>query len=383
VPPKADRLDAKQDHRIDRAQKWGAQPTGAEPCLNESEFVDADFSSDMIESPSSLASPVKRGALRGGQLRSGAASGAIDSHPARSIAAGPWLPSQLRAVVLLGGAVRNSNFSTAIKRSLLDLPVAGQATLLDHWMQEVCQLCRWLKLPTMQVRLVIGRNCSAPRTPQTPPEIHLGVERDPMDFRGTGGVLRDLAMGYADHDLLLVANANQLTIEPLAQRVDRLLRGEGDVRILADAAQEPAGLFMLRCGCLRGISASGFVDLKEQALPSIAAGHAVRVMRGGHAVTAHSIRRWDDYLTALRWQNRPPGEVDAFAYQEDWQPLFSVVEKGAHVDSTASVHDSVVLAGGRVEARAAVVRSVVGPGGVVRRGRVVVGRLVTAAGETE
>ena len=293
-----------------------------------------------------------------------------------------WHPSHLRAVILLGGTVRSGGFGATIKRSLLDLPVGGGATLLSYWAGEVAQLGVRLSLPRISVRVVIGRNCFAPQNAVSTAGVELNVERDPVEFRGTGGVMRDLAQEYGDDDLLLVANANQLSNETLPDRVERLFAGSGDVRLLAGPLNEPGGLFMLRCGCLRGISESGFVDLKEQALPGIAARHSVRVI-GSSESTSQSIRRWNDYLAALRRRHRPPGESDLSAFQEDWHPLFSVIEEGAKVDATAGIHDSVVLAGGRVEAKATLVRSIVAPGGIVPRGQVVVGRLVTVDGMSE
>jgi hypothetical protein len=292
----------------------------------------------------------------------------------------PWLPSQLRAVILLGGTVRSSVFGAAIRRSLLDLPIGDGQTLLSYWGQEFAQVCTKLGLPKIMVRVVIGRNCVAPQRPFAAPGIELGIERDPVEFRGTGGVLRDLAQEYDDDDLLLVAVATQLSAEPLASRVERLWGG-GDARLLAGPHREPTGLVLIRCGCLRGIATSGFVDLKEQALPAIAARHVVRAVSGGGS--SHSVRKWNDYLAALRHRHRTPDEAEADAYQEDWQPLFRVVENGAHVDPTAGIHDSVVLEGARVEAKAIVVRCLVAPGAVVRRGQVIVGRLVTAQGESE
>jgi hypothetical protein len=292
-----------------------------------------------------------------------------------------WNRGQLRSVILLGGTVRASDFGAAIKRALLDLPIGDGTTLLTHWGREISALCGQMKLPRIQVRIVIGRNCIAP-TICSPPGVEMIVERDPMEFRGTGGVLRDLAQEYADDDLLLVATAHQLCTEPLALLVERLWNGSGEVRLLAGSRQEPAGLLMLRCGCLRDINTSGFVDLKEQALPKIAARHSVRVINSNESV-GQSIRQWPDYLAALRRRHRPPGEKEASAFQEDWKPRFSIVEEGAVVDPTAGVHDSVVLAGGRVEAKANVVRCLIGPGGVARRGEVVVGRLITANGGNE
>jgi len=293
-----------------------------------------------------------------------------------------WHPSDVRAVILLGGTVRASDFGSAIKRSLLDLPIGGGATLLGYWAWEVSGLCWRLGLSNLSVRVVIGRNCAAPQKAVSAPGVHLTIERDPMEFRGTGGVLRDLAHEYQDEDLLLVATANQLCTEPLPLLAERLWSGSGDVRLLAGPHQEPAGLLMLRCGCLRDIASSGFVDLKEQALPEIATRYSVRVINAGESA-GQSIRRWQDYLAALRLRHQPPGEHAASAFDEDWQPRFSVVEEGANVDPSAGVHDSVVLAGGRVSSKASVVRCLIGPGGVVRSGEAVVGRLITAAGSTE
>jgi len=311
----------------------------------------------------------------------GGLNGAADSGRAEG-ANGSWHPSRLRAVILLGGTVRYSGFGASIKRSLLDLPIGGDATLLSYWAWEVSQLCWRLGLKTIPVRVVIGRNCFAPQGTPTAPGVQLSVERDPVEFRGTGGVLRDLSLDYNDDDLLLVANANHLGTEPLALLVEHLLAGTGDVRMLAAANQEPSGLMMMRCECLRQIATAGYVDLKEQALPAIADRYSVRVFTAKEAA-GNSIRRWNDYLVALRRRHQPPGETGAWAFQEDWQPRFSVIEPGASIDPSAGIHDSVVLSGGRVDAKATIVRSLIGPGGVVQRGQVVVGRLLTGDGEVE
>jgi hypothetical protein len=297
-----------------------------------------------------------------------------------------WNPSRLRCAILLGGTVRSSPFGSAIKRSLLDLPIGGGETLLSHWGKEFSRVSASLGLAKILVRVVIGRNCFAPQTLVAAQGVQLSVERDPVEFRGTGGVLRDVALEYDDDDLLLVAVANQLSIEALASRVQRMWSesakpGRCDATLLAGPHTEPAGLFLMRCGCLRGIATNGFVDLKEQAMPGIARNHSVRVVFG-ESVT-HSIRRWNEYLVALRHRNLVAGESDGWAYQEQWQPRFKVIEEDAMVDQTAGVHDSVVLAGGRVEAKAVIVRSLVAPGGVVERGTTVVDRLVTAAGMSE
>jgi NDP-sugar pyrophosphorylase family protein len=212
----------------------------------------------------------------------------------------------------------------------------------------------------------------------------VGIERDPVEFRGTGGVLRDLSQEYDDNQYLLVAHANQLLLRPMTWCVERLLETQGEVRVLAGPRQVPGGMFLFKCGCLRGISKSGYVDMKEQAIPSIAAKYRAQVVLADQ-MPCHSIRRWKDYLSCVRSQQangQAQGQEDVLQ-REDWQPLFRLTEKGANVSASANVHDSVVLAGGQVQDGATVVRSLIGPGGVVRRGEVVVDRLVTANGNIE
>jgi hypothetical protein len=287
---------------------------------------------------------------------------------------------QIRSIILLGGAVRGTEFAATIQRSILDLPLGGGGggrggSLLQHWGTEISALSRSLGMDAIPTRLVIGPNCPFPQSRTESPGVHLTIERDPVEFRGTGGVLRDLAQDYADDDLLLVANSNYLAAEPLTDRAERLLSAAGDVRLLAGPNQSPGGMMLLRCGVLREIAVSGFVDFKEQALPAIGRRHAVRVVAGGDS-PCFSIRGWDDYLAALRSHHRPTKRHDSSPYQETWQPRFRIVEEPADVDGTAVVHDSVILRGGRVEPGATVVRSLVGPTGFVRRGSTAIGRLI-------
>jgi hypothetical protein len=134
---------------------------------------------------------------------------------------------------------------------------------------------------------------------------------------------------------------------------------------------------LVSCKTLRLIPTSGYVDMKEQALPSIAARYEVTVMHRRRP-TGLPVRSLADYTMALRHYHRrrmgKPAVSDPLA--EDWLPAFAIVEDGARVDPRAHVHDSVVLKGGIVEAGAVVVRSVVCPGGVVRKDRTAVDQFV-------
>jgi hypothetical protein len=112
-------------------------------------------------------------------------------------------------------------------------------------------------------------------------------------------------------------------------------------------------------------------------LPLIASKHDVTVLHCRRP-TALPIRTLSDYVLAMRHYHRrsrgKPAVSDPLA--EDWQRAFAIVEQGASVDSSAHVHDSVVLRGGVVEKGAVVVRSIVCPGGVVKKDRPAVDQLV-------
>ena len=124
-------------------------------------------------------------------------------------------PDSLQAIVLLGGNVRTSRFGQAIGRSILDLPVEKDQSLLGFWQSQAKDLVRKLGRERLAMRLMLDRGATEPAATTPVESVVLSVERDPYAFRGTGGVLRDLAIAYNDDDYLLVANAGQLLSEPL------------------------------------------------------------------------------------------------------------------------------------------------------------------------
>jgi len=290
----------------------------------------------------------------------------------------------LRELVILGGTVRSSALSSAIGRSLLDLPLNETETLLDRWVAEVDTLVGLRGLSPLNIRVMLDAASAAPRLPETAAgyaSVHqrrITIEQDPFEFRGTGGVLHDTSKSLADDDYLLVVGGAQLPTEPLTDLVDALADHEGDAVLLAHRDGTPSGLMLLRCGVLRGISELGFVDLKEQALPSIARQFHVAVEYRPRA--GLSFRGAQDYLGALRFDHRRRrGEaVSPDAYTEDWHSEFTVAEPGAAIAPTARLFDSVVLTGGTVGENALLVRTIVCPGGVVKPGERLIDQLVTA-----
>jgi hypothetical protein len=290
--------------------------------------------------------------------------------------------ANLRDVILLGGAVRAGGLATQIGRPVFELPVTEHESVLDLWRREVTTLATDADRDGLSIRVMMDRAArvsTMTRDSDPAMAVPLVIECDPFEYRGAGGVLRDAAARYEDDNYLLVANAAQVLIEPLHGVVQSMAATHSDLCVLANLDGTPSGLFLVRCGALRDLPAAGFIDLKEQALPTIAARHDVRVVQRPQPA-AMPIRTAGDYALALRRYsqrvNRRLHVTDPFA--EDWEPAFRVVEKGAAVSDSARLHDSTVLSGGCVEAGAVLVRTIVCEHGIVRAGQVVVDEVVSS-----
>lgn len=283
----------------------------------------------------------------------------------------------LRAVILLAGGVRKTRFGSAIGRSVLDLPIDSFRKIFHHWHEQVEELAIRLDRDELPLRVMVDTAGTLPTAIQASGRAKIVTERDPFEYRGTGGLLRDVATAYADEDFIVVANAGQVLLEPLADLIHQLASLGGDVGVVAHRDGTASGLMLIRCGTLRRIQAAGFADMKEQSLPAIAAGHDVRVL-SFDSPSGLPIRTMEEYVLALRWYHSDLGGKadvgDPFA--EDWRATFSIVEEGAAVDPQARVHDSVVLSGARVDRDAVLVRSVVCSGGLAKRDARVVNQLV-------
>jgi N-acetylglucosaminyldiphosphoundecaprenol N-acetyl-beta-D-mannosaminyltransferase len=286
---------------------------------------------------------------------------------------------RLRAMVLLGGSVRSTSLQASIGRSVLDLPLDENGTILNHWLQHASDLARHIGLEKLPVRITV--NLSVPEPVSASPRYAgmFTVERDLSEYRGTGGLLRDLAAGYDDDDLLLVCHAQQVLLDPLPVIAWALSRKNADFSLIAHRDGTTAGIMLMKCKALRGIQEVGFCDLKEQALPEIAKSHDVRAVQTRRP-TGLSVRTLEDYLAALRLHHRRRdskrmGATVGDPLAEDLARSFALVEAGADVDDTAYVHDAVVLRGARLGANSAAVRSLVCPGTVVRPGQQVVDTL--------
>jgi hypothetical protein len=289
---------------------------------------------------------------------------------------------EVRAVILLNGAIGSSALSRQVCRSILDLPVGSGLTVVGLWRRHLLRSGLMQQSPAPSVRLINSQSARVAQGIAAGADPMFRCEYDPVELRGTGGVLRDIATEYPDHAYLLAVSAAQILFEPLDQVIAALRRPEADVSFFVHDDGTPAGVTLVRSRCLRCLPEIGFVDFKEQALPRIAASHSVAAIRCERKVAA-SVRTAEQYIRALRQfhhcgkqstEDERPRKQAPFA--EDWSPAFQVIEDGAIIETGARVHDSVVLSGARVGAGALLVRSVVGPGAIVRHGAVVIDQLV-------
>jgi hypothetical protein len=293
-------------------------------------------------------------------------------------------PRRLRSVLLLGGGKGLNDFAAATGRSVLDLPLTDNQTLLSSWRQQLEGAVerRGPDDQAMQVRVVGGVPIRAVGD-DWDFAVHFEHTPDPRELRGTGGILRDFAADCPDDDYMLVASAATLILEPLNELLGELFSARSDVAFFVHEDDSASNLMLIRCGCLRSIAEAGFVDFKEQALLKIASAGSVTAIRRRHRV-ATSLRTPAEYIRSVRAHHEShsaemPTDLEIGcrdAFSEDWQSAFTIVERGAEVDRSACLHDSVVLAGGRVEGNAIVVRSVVCPQALVPSNAVILDQLV-------
>jgi N-acetylglucosaminyldiphosphoundecaprenol N-acetyl-beta-D-mannosaminyltransferase len=291
---------------------------------------------------------------------------------------------RISAFVLLGGTLRPSPFLTAVRRSILDMPIQDGRRLLSNWQHQTSELAKAEGLADLPLRVLIDHESPVPAGSPASISGTISIERDAARYRGTGGLLRDLAEDYDDNDFLLVASGGQLLTQHLTDLVRELHETNADVSFIAHQDGTPSSVMLIRCETLRGISASGYVDLKEQALPVIA--RNFKVAHVEHAwPTCLPLRTHKDYLAALRWWHLHRSFQSADDMLQDTDSLldhhsyrFSIVEHGAIVDPTACLQDCVVLRGARVGPGAVAVRSVLCAGSVLAASETAVDQLVSA-----
>jgi hypothetical protein len=280
--------------------------------------------------------------------------------------------ADIDAIVLLAGEVRLSKLSRTAKRSRLDLPIRAAHTVADRWIANLAPLRQ--RSANTPIPLIVATNSVPPPPRINQSQTGVTLLHDRNEPRGSGGSLRDLAQDFPPDARLLVASAFMSGAPDWNSILPALARSAADVAIHTDLRSVPSGIYLIRCRALAEIPTVGFIDLKEQAMPQIAARHDVRVI-ATDSPPAPQILSLDGYINAARLAI---SQHDLQPSDPPIPPPFAIVEDGAIVDPSARLHDAVVLAGARVGANAIVARSLIGPDGIVPpRGRAI-DRLVDA-----
>jgi hypothetical protein len=285
---------------------------------------------------------------------------------------------RIAAAILLGGSVRSSEFQDEIGRSSLDLPYTAGKTILSAWCNGIREMAvQWGAIPIRILADPMAASALGSVPPAAIKELTVVIGKDPIEWRGTGGVLRDISGEYAPDQFLLVATASQVLMRPLAELVNALAALRSDVAVLAHQDGMPSTMMLIRCGCLAELPSVGFLDMKEQAIPQLAGKYAVKVIQLPRAV-ALGVRTARSYLAALReYHLSANGNGHG---RETWRSAFSIVEEGSEVGTGARLHDSVMLRGASLGSGAVLVRSILCSGAYVPAKRVVVDRLVLPDG---
>ncbi len=287
------------------------------------------------------------------------------------------LSSRMAAVLLFAGSVDRSALRTATGRLPVELPVSADRNALSLWRGQVTDFAAFLQRPELAVRAFVDQDAPPSLEVAAEGEHRVVIERDPQPYRGTAGLLRDAVADYQADEYVLMINAAQIPLAPLSQVFQRLCQTRADVAVASNRDGTPSGHMLVRCGVMAEVAASGFVDMKEQVLEQLAKHFAVGVadfeQPGGLPIRSRA-----RYLAALRaWYRVQGGRQPVQGpFEEDWHAEFGFAEPGARVDSSAVLHDSVVLDGGTVEPDAVVIRSVVCRGAVIRRKQTVTGQLL-------
>ncbi|MHC4416228.1 MAG: glycosyltransferase [Planctomycetota bacterium] len=294
-------------------------------------------------------------------------------------------PIDLAACILLAGGLRPSPLVAATGRSVLDLWLTPDRTVLESWTDRIAELAAMMS-QALPIRVVHDSILPAP-WPSARPSRDLIIEQEPKALRGPAGVVRDLCRAYAPDQHVLVAEAARYLGTPLWPMLAEHSEHDADITVASNAGRTPAGIYLIRCGALDLAPAVGFMDLKEQWLPrAVDAGLNVRVCQLPDP-GARPLRTRRQFLAAARIANRsgfatPVGTGPAGALLPAGQPSgLRVVCAGGLIGPGATLVDSIVMPGANVGPDAVVVRSLLCPNARVQAGSDIVDAVVSEGRE--
>jgi hypothetical protein len=287
----------------------------------------------------------------------------------RSVNSSSHGSEELAACILLAGSLKPSPLAVEADRSVLDLHLSPEGTVLEYWSR--CFMTMGQAIGHMPpVRVIYGTNGHAPAAPRDTPGLSLELDQQP--FRGPAGAVKDACKRYKPGSLVIVAEAGRYLACDLAPMVREHVERRSDITVASDEDAVPAGVFLLRCETLDLVPAMGFTDLKEQWLGrAVSAGKAVRVFRFRRG-SSFELRTREDFLTAAKAAGGLCSTIQGGFAGVEGQALGG----GASIGQDAVIIDSVVMPGATVGRGAVVVRSLVCASGVVAPGATVVDSVV-------
>ncbi|MCL4211574.1 MAG: hypothetical protein HRU76_14775 [Phycisphaeraceae bacterium] len=283
-------------------------------------------------------------------------------------------------VIMLTGAMRPSPLQSAIGRPVASLPLGDGCALFDAWLKALKSVGHPIDLivaTNLDQEIPALRELAREAAARAPWVRSIEVVRDPRDWRGSAGVVRDLLNPrLEDDDTIMVVEAGCLPPASLKQALETRT-GSTWVVVGATSGLAPAGVFACGMEALREAPDVGYCDLKEQLIP--------RLIRRGVDVRAAIVaeelirlRDLDSYLRAVSAWSRQ-GRVDDRREDRPWRELGAcVVEDGAEIDIGVILKDTVVLRGARVGAAAVLNGCLVTGAAVVEPGERAADRILTA-----
>lgn len=283
---------------------------------------------------------------------------------------------------MLAGSLRPSPLRAELDESVLRMPLRADYCLLDGWLEALSGV-----EPSAELRIVVTdlRDIDTLNGMLARPSRRqgagrkIGVIREPNAWRGTAGLVRDLAEGLPPEALVAVLEAGCLPVAPLREVLSAISADCGGV-IVAGRDREPAGISVFRRAALDRVSRIGYSDMKEQFIPALHQQEfKIALVERDDPVLRIRDRR--SYLQVIAnchdvTENASVnGERKVDASARLIGPC--VIERGGSVDAGAIVHESVVMSGARIEAGAVVSRSVIGRGVVVEAGERVIERILS------
>src|SRR5262245_40213896 len=120
---------------------------------------------------------------------------------------------QALCAVMLGGRIKPSPLRQALDFPILCLPMGRQGVLLDAWLDVMAEF-----EGLQDVQVVVNSDVDVESVNATlqvsqrlrSPRLQPRAIAEPAAWRGPGGILRDVTVGFSEETIIIVSEAKQL-----------------------------------------------------------------------------------------------------------------------------------------------------------------------------